>query len=163
MNKGLEALSKIAKRIGTLKVDNNGEMYNSLGDMYEPYKTIEKELKRLEAIDNTNPSEALNKLKENAEMFDEIAQENNHSYKDDTVVEAFIYHSNNLSIEQALIKAQEQEKVLEIIKLKRVSIPVIFEFDTYDDYWEWAYSNVIRLYLLSREEFNFLKKVFCND
>ena len=44
ISNGLEALSKIAKRLGTLKVDNNGKMYNSLGDMYEPYKIIEKEL-----------------------------------------------------------------------------------------------------------------------
>lgn len=50
MNKGLEALNKIAIRVGRLKLDLNGEMYNSLEDMYEPYKTIEKELKALEII-----------------------------------------------------------------------------------------------------------------
>ena len=27
--------------------------------------------------------------------FDEIAKENNHSYKDDTVIEAFMYNYNN--------------------------------------------------------------------
>lgn len=64
-------------------------------------------------------SEALSKLKENAEMFDELAKENNHSYKDDTVVEAFIYHSNSLSIEQALIKAQEQEKKIKAFVFRK--------------------------------------------
>lgn len=98
MSKGLKALSKIAKRVGTLKVDNNGMIYNSLGDMYESYKIIRKEL-----------------------------------------------------------------KVLEIVKNKRVPIQVIFEFDTYDDYFEWAYSNVIRLYLLTQEEFNLLKEVLADD
>ena len=62
MSKGLKALSKIAKRIGTLKVDENGEMYNSLEDMYEPYQTIEKELKALEIIKKKNVSLVLVKV-----------------------------------------------------------------------------------------------------
>lgn len=54
--------------------------------------------------------EALKKLKENTEMFDEMAKENDHTYKEDTVIEAYVYHFNNIVIEQALIKAQENEK-----------------------------------------------------
>lgn len=54
MSKGLEALKKFAHRLGEAKVDENGEIYNSLGDMYEPYKTIEKELKALEIIMKKN-------------------------------------------------------------------------------------------------------------
>lgn len=50
MSKSLESLSKIAKRIGKLKVDENGNMYNSLEDMYEPYKDIEKVLHAFEVL-----------------------------------------------------------------------------------------------------------------
>lgn len=48
--KGLEALKKFAHRLGEAKVDENYDIYCSLGDMYEPYKTIEKELKALDII-----------------------------------------------------------------------------------------------------------------
>ena len=112
MSKVLESLERLAmpdevflKECERLNINNHSD-----------YEYLKKELKRLEAIDNANPSEALNKLKENAEMFDEIAQENSHSYKDDTVVEAFIYKSNNLTIEQALIKSQNLEKENELLK-----------------------------------------------
>lgn len=50
MTKGLKALTKFAKRFGEAKVDENCNIYCSLGDMFEPYKAIEKELKALEII-----------------------------------------------------------------------------------------------------------------
>lgn len=101
----------------TLKNDNR---------FYEVYPTDDYGI-----AENVKPSEALNKLKENAEMFDEIAQENNHSYKDGTVVEAFIYHSNNLSIEQALIQAQGLENENE--ELKKFKELYQSEIETTDD------------------------------
>lgn len=108
---------------------------------YVGFNTIKQALLELKVISEAKHSEALNITKATEK-----------------------YTGIDLSIiKQALIKAREQEKVLEIIKLKRVPITVIFEFDTYDDYWEWAYSNVIRLYLLSKEEFDLLKKIFNND
>lgn len=101
----------------------------------------------LKAIKDANPSEALECL-----MYLKAEFRN--------------YPSAYEAIKQALIKSQEQEKklkALEIIKKKQVSVPVIFEFDTYRDYLEWAYSYVIRQYLLKEEEFNLLKEVLCND
>ena len=101
-------------------------------------------LQRLESIDNANPSEALECL-----MYLKAEFRN--------------YPSAYEAIKQALLKAQEQEKklkALEIIKKKRVPVPVIFEFDTYRDYLEWAYSYVARQYLLKEEEFVSLKEMF---
>lgn len=71
---------------------------------------LEQALQRLESIDNADPSEALVKFKDNTEMFEEIALKDSHSYKDDTVIEAYVYHFNNIVIERALLKAQELEK-----------------------------------------------------
>lgn len=111
--------------------------------------------------------EALNKLKENAEMFDKIAKENNHSYKDDTVVEAYIYHSNTLDIEQILLKAQEQEKALEIIIKKQVDIEgfkealgnaIFLQLETYNS---WV--NYDKDRMLTQEEFEFVEEVFSRD
>lgn len=101
-------------------------------------------LLELKAIKDANPSEALECL-----MYLKAEFRN--------------YPSAYEAIKQALIKSQEQEKklkALEIIKNKRVPIPVIFEFDTYRDYLEWAYSYVARQYLLTQDEFNLLKEMF---
>lgn len=73
---------------------------------------IKEKIQRLESIDNAKASEALKCLKKNSDLFDEIAQENPTTYKDGTVIEAFLFKTNTIEIERALIKAQEQEKVL---------------------------------------------------
>ena len=78
-------------------------------------RLLQQALTRLDNIDNANFGEALNKLKENTEMFDEIAKENDHTYKEDTVIDAYVYHANNIVIEQALTKAQENEEKLEVL------------------------------------------------
>lgn len=57
---------------------------------------------RLNAIENVNPNEALDKLKDNTEMFDKLAKENDDTYKEDAVIEAYVYHFNNIVIERAL-------------------------------------------------------------
>ena len=83
-------------------------------DSDERYKlavnNVEDGLKRLEAIDNANTTEALEWLKQQAIAFEhsELAIE--------------VANENYASIKQALLKAQEQEKVLSIIFEKNVDI-----------------------------------------
>lgn len=67
---------------------------------------LEKSLQCLESIDNASPSEALKELKE----LHELAYGNEEtSWKIDEI-------RMSSHIKQALLKAQEQEKVLEILK-----------------------------------------------
>lgn len=80
------------------------------------FDDISKNLERLEQIDNANPSKALKCLKNNSELFDEIAKENPTTYKNETFAEAFLFKTNTIEIEQALLKAQEQDKILERLK-----------------------------------------------
>ena len=119
---------------------------------------INQALQRLESIDNANPSEALEGLKKNEELFDEIAKENPTTYKDGTVIEAYLFMINTIKIEQALQKAREQEKVLEIILEKNVNLEVLSISNDVN-----IYNKVITRYSvwykeLTKEEFELLKK-----
>lgn len=69
------------------------------------YNHVLKDLKRLEAIDNANPSEALNSL----EYICKILNEKRIDIK-------WLFEKEYNTIKQALLKAQEQEKVLETVK-----------------------------------------------
>lgn len=165
MSKELESLKNIIKTMTVLKLRaNNKDECNYLEEMRKigtstQFQIIKKALQRLEQIDNSDIGEALQKLKENAEMFDEIAKENNHSYKDNTVIEALMYHSNNFSIEQALIKAQEQEKVLDIIKKKDVKTHLIKRYNNVNNYNECMFFGST---YLTQEEFELLKRYLEN-
>jgi len=76
---------------------------------------IKEKIQRLESIDNAKPSEALKDLKE----LHELAYGNDKtSWKIDEI-------RMSSHIKQALIKAQEQEKVLSIIKEKRVDMETL--------------------------------------
>ena len=71
------------------------------------------------------------------------------SYEDDEIV----YKNLNI-VEQALLKAQEQEKVLEIIKKKRVNVNQLllcWKVEMYN-------SRCRKGYELSKEEFDLLKR-----
>ena len=127
-------------------------------DKNECCDVIEQALQRLEAIDNANPSEALEGLEEIIDNLDdyadfEIKQEAN-EYID--------------IIKQALLKAQEPKqyvdelklvekklKALEIIKEKNVDIYQIKYMETLDDY------NSVRGEedRLTEEEFSLLKGI----
>lgn len=107
------------------------------------YKIIKQSLQRLEAIDNSNPSEALEDLEQLAEMADKCW------------VSCDVHKWKN-TIKQALLKAQVQEKVLEIILKKCVDI----------DYLKNDCHFVLVLYnkimedskQLTQEEFELLKR-----
>ena len=107
------------------------------------YEKCKERLIRLAKIDNAKPSEALERL------------ENNRN--------AIPYAIDYRIIKQALIKSQEQEKVLEIIKEKKVDIKLIMwagnMVEAYNqkvreqkDYW-WREE-------LTQEEFDLLKRWF---
>jgi hypothetical protein len=67
------------------------------------------------------------------------------------------------NIKQALLKAQEQKKALEIIKEKEVDVNLLnirHSAETYnDDYYKIHYSYDVVVYLLTEEEFNLLKEI----
>ena len=121
---------------------------------------IEQALQRLESIDNANPSEALvyinSLIKEND--YD-IKNQNNTGFDIDTQKKWVKYLNNKLSllnsIKQALLKAQENEKVLEIIINKNVDFDTLTDSEALDDYnskMNWSYRR------LTQEEFDLLKR-----
>ena len=104
------------------------------------HEIIESALQRLDAIDNANPSEALEKLLDGYSKG--IA---GRSYYD--------------AIKQALLKAQEQEKVLDIIKEKNVDIGLVINCDSVEEYNDNLTLLAISQYLI-QEEFKLLKRYF---
>ena len=124
---------------------------------------IKQALQRLEEIENAKSSEALEKLKANTKMFDEIAKKNNHSYKDDTVIEAYVYHFNNIVIEKALTIKSKKELAFDIIKEKCVDIGYVEMCFMYLDYNSkmndlWGKDKADKHYL-TEQEFNLLKNL----
>ncbi len=100
------------------------------------YTTLKQALQRLESIDNAKPSEALKWLEK---------------YK-------LTILFNTTIVENALLKAQEQERVLEIIKEKNVNFEVLGISNNVN-----CYNKVIVRYSvcykeLTEEEFDTLKR-----
>ena len=103
MSKELEALLDLFNEANGF--NNEPYKFNTL-ELFERKQIIEQALKRLEAIDNAEPSEAL-------ESFDYIVR-NLEAVVDDVVYMDCIEHLT--TIKQALLKAQEQEKENELLK-----------------------------------------------
>ena len=98
MSKELEALKR-------LRQETCPATYMADFDKNECCDVIEQALNRLESIDNANPSEAL-------ETVDKIL-----GYFGKAQVETMtLSKCNVLTIKQALLKAQEQEKENELLK-----------------------------------------------
>lgn len=115
--------------------------YNSSKEVVEAFDVIEKGLQRLEAIDNAEPSEAL------TEIFNIIYNlDCGTTYEQDKKLDEC-----RKTIKQALLKAQEQEKVLNIIKEKEVNIASLKAYDL-EEY------NMIYENKLTEEEFDLLKE-----
>ena len=117
-------------------------------------KVIVDEFVPSKAIDNANPSEALKCVDKLEQVIEEI-----------TISNADLRNTLKASvslaiIKQSLLKAQEQEKVLEILKNKKVDIwkfidNGIFNY-SYDDYYFcWNYYSCEKL---TQEEFDLLKR-----
>lgn len=151
MSKELEALN----HIGNCYVANEGKDLWISDDYGEDYDIIEKGLQRLEAIENANPSEALKKLEkylkwlERNEFFIEIS---NGKYVKCVDI-----------IKPTLLKAQEQDKVLEIIKKKKVDIRVLRNCLNAKDETPKHYNFIRDKHPLTEEEFDLLKEVLTSD
>ena len=116
---------------------------------------IEQALERLESIDNSNPSEALECL-EKLESKSQIMQgcyELNISKKEELENNEEVDKYTN-TIKQALLKAQENEKMLEIMKDKWVNVAVLIHSKTVEEYNNNAYTP----YNLTQDEFDLLKR-----
>lgn len=149
----LEAFNRIALHT---EYDNNSA-YDCL-KFENDCKLVEQALQRLDQIENSNPSEALEDFK--IIKFKTINAGYDYGYK--------VWDK----IEQALIKAQEQEKVLEIIKEKGYDDYLLEEFDIFEAYkknMDKFYANqlvidwndkkqLVELRIYNEEEFDLLKR-----
>ena len=117
--------------------------YNSSIEVVDDFDVIEKALQRLETIENANPNEALKCLEKleiqitNRIILNEEEQLN---------------FCN--TIKQALLKAQEQEKVLKILFEKNVTIFWLKECKSLEEY----NYNTADYMKLTQEEFDLLKR-----
>ena len=124
----------------------------TLGYQRHDYKLLQEALQRLEAIDNAKPSEAL-------KCIDVL--------KEDGCITTLYQGKALETIRQTLLKAQEQEKVLDIIKKKNVDVYNLKTCINLEHY-----NSEIRLknqnntysyeiwYELTQEEFDLLKRYF---
>jgi len=126
--------------------DNKPILY--LGKHYEkvilPYEEYQKMCNRLESIDNANPSEAL-------ECLDKIAKQ----IELDEDTDYWEIRNAHKTVENALLKAQEEHKALEIIKENKIEMALFNDSKTVEDYnhnRNWGANE------LTEEEFNLLKE-----
>jgi len=156
MNKELEALGRaILEFEKELEDDYNSEWSIEESFLEGVIAGMKKCYQRLEAIDNANPSEALKGLKHIKKYYvPEPCTATTYDYLE--------------IIEQALLKAQETEKVFEIIKVKPIESGIAIEQIkkqrdlTYSQYKK-AIVELSEAYLLTEEEFNLLKKHFLKE
>ena len=150
MSKAIYDIKKIA-----FNIELNG--IRCYGD---EFRNIIKELERLEAIDNAKTSEAINYLDQ---FLNEMTSclENPKQYAKGYEKEIFYKYKHTLetTIKQVLLKAQEQEKVLEIIKEKEVSIFQLNCCKNVNEYNDLQFTNNKKL---TQEEFELLKRYFEN-
>ena len=119
--------------------------------LWKPYN----EDSSLEAIENSNPSEAISRI-EDCLYEDPYADRNDVSYENDIA-----------TIKQALLKSQEQEKVLEIIKEKGLPLvekDMIKQSENYEQYcikYSWCKMKNASIQK-TEEEFELLKR-YCDE
>ena len=164
MSKELEALERIET---TFSLNKQGKesayrgYTNSVYPYYEDFDLVLNALKRLEAIDNANPSEALEILYNNAKLDrDRIEKGGIVTYAEE------IEHNERIkpyyeTLKQALIKAQEQEKVLEILK-KTKNIKTSFYENGSGKHYKLEFDRT-KNQTITKEEFNFLKRWIENE
>ena len=145
MTKELEAL-EILKKQNSKSISER--YYYPVNTRRNAVNIIEKALQRLEAIDNVNLSEVLVDMEriKHSNFYDEDRAE----YIEDT--------KEYDNIKHVLIKAQKQEKVLEIIIEKDVDMYSLRRCETVEEY---NIHFVIDEYQkLTQEEFDLLKRYF---
>lgn len=154
MSKELEALDRIIE----------GAVFDYIytkQDLDEDTDIVRQALKELKAIKEANPSEALESL----DFLKNIAIYDISLLKDSDIKTLYqLYHFSFNTINQALIKSQEQEKVLEIIFVKRVDMWHLADLleQTYEMYLAFCESEgYAKDYILTQQEFELVKKVSC--
>lgn len=149
--------------------ENEAELDLKIMDWVETIKLElfkgKQALQRLEAIDNTNPSEALKYVNGKiADLEDDLQHYT--MVEKDKCKEFFIREDLKqfTTIKQTLLKAQKQEKILSVILKKRIDLESFYSTFVKDDldykYYE-KYYGTYGLEKLTKEEFNLLKEVFC--
>ena len=139
MNKELEALERIIE----------GTVYDNIytkQDLEQDTDIVRQALQRLESIDNAKFSKSLEDLKKVRDF----------SYRLPMVQYLEMNYALD-TIQDALVKAQEQEKVLEIIKEKNVDVFKLYNCKTVKEYNQAQYRDC----KLTEEEFELLKR-YCN-
>lgn len=165
----MQIMSKELEALDRLYCSGNLQLDYVLSNQYkQDYEIVKQALQELQAIKNAKPSEAM-------ERFDYIGNDIIFAYDDDYV--SYDYTDDVEYIKQALIKAQEQEKVLNVIIKKNVSVwgfrNRVFGYqkeqngnkiinDTYEYYLNnfGCYHNGFDIELLTKEEFDILKEYF---
>lgn len=138
MSKELEALER-------MYCSGNLQLNYVLSNKHkQDYETIEQALQRLESIDNANPSEALEELDSGFEVHTK-EYGNMIAYGEEQVD----------TIKQALLKSQEQEKVLKIVFEKYVDLNLL---DCDDDVGQYN-RHFGKDRQLTQEEFELLKEM----
>jgi len=158
MSKELEALKRIEyfvnEEMGIKTFNQSGWHIEGTDD----YQLVKEGLERLEAIDNANPSKALERT--SSEFIDDYPTGN---------VNIGMTWEEHSAIKQALIKAQEQEKVLKVILKKQVDINeikiMISNLKHCDDIERCKRYNASRKvgYKLKQEDFNSIKEMLNNE
>lgn len=122
-------------------------------ELKKAYKVIDESLHRLEDIDNSSPNEVMNELNE---IIEYITEDKKVKYKSTILFDCDI-------IKDYLLKAQENEKVLEIVNEIITTTEdrlqdIILRCKDYEEYiglWYWERE-------LTEEEFNAIKRYFKN-
>ena len=165
MSKELEALDELFAYNTAFLPKRSFERVQKYFDIIEPA------LQRLEAIDNAKPNEALECLKRlDITIRYSTIDDEGHSLKEPRkMINSF--DEEFTTIKKALIKAQEQEKVIKIVFEKRVDIPYLYELfecikqgkDTIESalkQYNDSVKNGVNAHQLTQEEFDLLKRYF---
>ena len=142
MNKGLEIINLY---------ENSNYLNTFHPNFMKDLQIVKKELQRLEAIDNAKPSEAF-------ECLRQIGVIETYHRDDGTLLkDSIMFKPKYDTIKQALLKAQEQEKVLEIIKEKNVDIVYLKDSNNVEEYNSHFGAVVCKL---TPEEYDAVKRWF---
>ena len=144
MEKVFEALQRLA-----MPDELHKEECEKLGiDLTEDYETIKQALQRLEAIDNANPSKALNGL----EFICKILNEKRIDIK-------WLFKNEYNTIKATLLKTQEDKQFIELI-LNKPQLLNVFAFDgihTWEEF-EDTFSDEDKEYInTTKEEYEYMR------
>ena len=145
MSKELKALKRI-----------NEKNYLTEREHREFYSIVEQALQRLEVIDNSKPSEALDYL----ERIRDVLQ------NDKCIDIEWVFKHEYNTIKQALIQGEINKKFKEIVVSKCVgteNLTYVKIAEDYDDYLSLFEDKIEKEYLLFKDEFELLKEMFKDE